>query len=343
MKILLVGADHEAAIERFYIQYMRALGAEVHVFAANRRFADWYGGSLTRKVRFRLGLTLIYRRINAEFRRVVKAQRPDLIWVFKGMEIYPSSLRWARKRRITMANYNPDNPFVFSGRGSGNANVTRSLGLYDLQLTYDLGTQRELERLYPDVPVFYLPFGYEVDDALYRSLEGEPEVLRACFLGTPDAHRAAFLNALSERGVPLDVYGVGWDAYVKDPGIRVHGPVYDQDFWRCLRKYRVQINLMRPHNPSSHNMRTFEVPGVGGIALMFDTPEHRGFFVEGKEAFFFQDLDDCELKARAILSMSPAQASRVREQARARSITSGYSYEARATSALTFFTQHVKS
>ena len=43
---------------------------------------------------------------------------------------------------------------------------------------------------------------------------------------------------------------------------------------------------MRIHNPDSHNMRSFEVPGVGGIMVAPDTKEHRIFFEVGKEIFY---------------------------------------------------------
>ena len=57
--------------------------------------------------------------------------------------------------------------------------------------------------------------------------------------------------------------------------------VESSDFWKVLRKYRVQLNLMRPHNLDSHNMRSIEVPAVGGIGLFPDTPDHERFFEKG--------------------------------------------------------------
>jgi spore maturation protein CgeB len=87
---------------------------------------------------------------------------------------------------------------------------------------------------------------------------------------------------------------------------------------------------MRLHNPDSHNMRSFEIPAVGGIQLAPDTPDHREYFQEGKEIFLFRDTEDCVTRIRQLLAFSSAEALKIRQQARKRCLDSGYSYEARS-------------
>ncbi len=91
---------------------------------------------------------------------------------------------------------------------------------------------------------------------------------------------------------------------------------------------------MRVHNEDSHNMRTFETPGVGGIMLAPDTTEHRMFFEEGKEAFLFKEVNDCIEKIKKIMNLSYDNAMKVREAARSRSLNSGYDYRSRTEQAL---------
>ena len=59
------------------------------------------------------------------------------------------------------------------------------------------------------------------------------------------------------------------------------------DFWRKNQEYRVQLNLFRQYNEGSHNMRTFEIPAVGGIQLTEYSTEQADFFKEGEEIFSF--------------------------------------------------------
>ena len=106
------------------------------------------------------------------------------------------------------------------------------------------------------------------------------------------------------------------------------------EFWKTLIKYRVQLNLMRPHNLDTHNMRSFEIPGVGGIQLAPDTPDHKIYFEPGKEIFLYTDIAGCVNQIMKLLALKANEAMEIRNCARMRSINSGYSYKDRAEQAL---------
>src|ERR1700760_2255269 len=124
MKILVVGSDKVYAIENLYVRHLRAIGEEVIHFPAQSVFYDHYNKSILNKILFKAGISGIYKEINRQLIDVIGTSKPDIIWIFKGMEIFPDTLQWVRSRGIKLANYNPDNPFVFTGKGSGNKNVT---------------------------------------------------------------------------------------------------------------------------------------------------------------------------------------------------------------------------
>ncbi|MBS1659715.1 MAG: glycosyltransferase [Bacteroidetes bacterium] len=333
LKLLIVGSDRVDAIENFYYKYLKLQGVDVRLLPAYSQFCEYYYASNWNKLLFRLHLSNIYSRINQTFKEQVESFRPDVIWIFKGMEIYPNSIKWAKAKGIRIVSYNPDNPFVFTGRGSGNRNVTRSIGLYDLHFTYNLAIKRQLEEQYK-ARTALLPFGYDIDKELLAQLDKQPEINKACFLGNPDRQRAAFIGALAEAGVSMDIYGRHWDKFLNHPGITIHGPAYGDEMWKILKSYRIQLNLMRIHNEDSHNMRTFEVPGIGGIMLAPDTTEHRLFFEEGKEVFLYREVLDCVEKIEYLQEMSAVEVAAIRYKARKRSLDSGYSYEDRAKQAL---------
>lgn len=332
-RLMLVGSDREDAIENFFVKYIRRHGGDLFFFPAHTLFHEYYYGSFRHKLFFRAGLSGIYRRINRRFRQAVEEFRPNVIWVFKGMELYPETLRWARQQNIRLVNFNPDNPFIFSGKGSGNSNITGSIGLYDLHFTYNLDIKQQLEgKGYR--PAFLLPFGFDITPEEYDAAASQEEIVRTCFLGNPDALRADFITDLASRGIPMDIYGRDWSKWLDHPNIRIFPPVYGVEMWRVLRRYRVQLNIMRIHNLDSHNMRSFEVPAIGGIMLAPDTREHRVFFENGKEAFWYNNVTECAALAQQIMELPPAEAAKIRERARQRSVISGYSYESRTLQAL---------
>ena len=335
MRLLIVGSDKIYAIENFYVKYLREAEINVSHFSAQSLFYDYYQKSILNKLIFKSGMSNILERINEQFKLAVSAYKPDIIWVFKGMEIFPQSLKWAKDKNIKLVNYNPDNPFLFSGKGSGNDNLKNAIALYDLHLTYNLEVKEKMEAGYK-IPTQILPFGFDVSDDLFEACCAVGEVNRACFLGNPDSFRGKFLQQLAEAGIKIDVYGNNWKKFVQHENVNVFMPVYGDELWMVLRKYRVQINLMRPHNPDSHNMRSFEVPGIGGIQLAPDTPDHRKYFDPGTEIFLYSNVAECARQILFLQSLSITEANKIRIQARRRCLQSGYSYKERSKQALSF-------
>jgi spore maturation protein CgeB len=328
-KILIVGSDQVWSIERIYLKYLSELGVETELFAAQNFFFKYYNRSLINKIFFRLGLSSIHKKINAMLLEKAKQYEPDVIWVFKGMEIFPETIDRLKLSGCKVVNYNPDNPFIFSGRGSGNQNVKNAIGKYDLHFVYDKTVQKKIEDNYP-VKTFYLPFAFELDGSLYEECVAQNEIIKVCFLGNPDNERAAFLNELLNKGIKTDLFGNDWKKFIDHPNASLFPPVYGDEFWKTLRRYRVQLNLMRIHNLDSHNMRSFEIPAVGGIMIAPDTPEHRIFFEDGKEIFLFKNSDECLAKINYVMNLTTDEADKIRSNARDRSITSAYSYKDRA-------------
>ncbi len=332
MKLLLAGANEVWAIERFYVKYIRKAGIEIELIPTFSYFLQYRNTSIINRILHRLGLSGIYRRINETLKKKILDFKPDLVWVFKGMEVLPETITWIKDKGITVVNYNPDNPFIFTDRGSGNANVTKSITLYNLHFTYNLVIKKQLEHLKQQVAV--LPFGFDISDEVYNDCMIQQEIIKVCFIGTPDTKRVAFLKQLAEQGISYEVYGNDWDKFIDHPNVTIHKAVYEKEFWKILRRYRVQLNLMRIHNEESHNMRSFEVPGVGGIMVAPDTYEHRLYFEDGKEVFLYKEVADCAATIKRLLSLSSIQADTIRTAARQRSLHSGYTYQQRAMQAL---------
>lgn len=333
LNVLIVGSNRIFSIENFYSRYIHELGKKVRVFTAGETFRDYYERGIFNKMLFRTGLSSIYERINSSFKEIIEQEKPEVIWVFKGMEIFPSSLEVVRSKNIKLVNYNPDNPFIFSGRGSGNSNITKSIPLYDLHFTYNLTVKNHLEEKF-NSNTSYLPFGFDIPESVYTEVQKQDEIIKTCFLGNPDKERASFINRLADRKIQIAVYGHKWKKFINHPYIEINDPVYGDEQWRVLRRYRVQLNFMRPHNLDSHNMRSFEVPAIGGIMVAPDTSEHRLFFENGKEAFFFNDIDECADIIKRLLNISVDDSLLIRTAARERSVQSGYDYKSRCKYAL---------
>jgi len=246
------------------------------------------------------------------------------------MEIFQATLKLLGAEYL-IANYNPDHPFIISSRGSGNANILKNMMFYDIHFCYSSQVVQQISRQYK-LPSVYLPFGFELSKKQIEDINIQVEVLKVCFIGNPDQIRRSHLEYLLNKSFAIDVYGKGWDRFLdkkRFPKLEIFPAVFGNAFWRTIRKYRVQLNIFRPHNKGSHNMRTFEVPAVGGIMLSQNSPEHQEFFQDNKEAFFYNDMEEMANKATNLLGLNHEDVIKIRHAAMNRCQNSRYAYKDR--------------
>jgi spore maturation protein CgeB len=315
MKVLIIGSDYNWSIENIYKRELIKLGHEVIHIPAQNWFYDYYYKNAINKVLTRLGLSSIQRKIQKRTLTYLGENQFDLIWVFKGMELTPKTILQLKKRTKRIINFNPDNPFIFSGRGSGNKNVTNSICLFDEHFTYDLDVKHRIEKEF-GIKCTLTSFGFDQEAISDEELHTVQEIKAVCFVGNPDEYRTQILKEILLKGLPLHVYGHDWDKFLNHPNLRIHGAVYEKEYYQTLRKYRVQLNIMRVHNLNSHNMRSIEIPGCGGIMLAPRTRDHAAFFKEGKDAFFYEDINELIMKVNEILAFEDSQMQQIKTQVR---------------------------
>ncbi len=258
------------------------------------------------------------------------------------MEVYPETLAKIKNKNIRIINYNPDHPFMFYSKASGNQNILNSIPIYDLHITYSYKIQKQLHQRYPSIKSEILPFGYELSEEEFQLIERHVEVNKVCFIGYCDEYRANIIGEILNNNIEVEVYGEMWDKFFKNvpSNLKIHKSVYGIKYYELLRKYRVQLNLLRPHNEDSHNMRSFEIPGCGGIMLAPDTYEHNMYFENGREAFFYNTTEDLIKTIHYLLKLSVSEADKIRNNTRHRSMNSGYSYKDRTRQLINILTNH---
>lgn len=312
--ILILGSNHPAALELIYSRELTKLAIRNKILGIQNIFFAHYTKSVLNKIIFRLGISKIELKIQNIIKAEVLQFKPKTVLVFKGMEIKPTTLQWIKSKGIQVVNYNPDSPFIFSGIGSGNKNVTNSITLFDYYFTYDKTINKELQDR--AVKSEIIPFGFDSSGFKFKVLEEKNEILKLCFLGNADKFRIKILQQLAQNGVKIDVYGENWYSFNLHKNISTFGPKYGQEFWSTLQKYAIQLNLLRPHNLDSHNMRSFDVLGAGGLMLAPRTSDHQTYFSESSDVFLFSDVDEAFQHIRFILHLSFSERNKIRQAAR---------------------------
>lgn len=324
--ILLVGSDSNWAIERQYVKYLSD-HCNVSFFNARGDFLNYYYKNYFNRIIFKLGLSSIISRINKGLIKKVESEKLDAVLVFKGMEIYPETLRIIKSHGIKLFNYNPDHPFDFFGSGSGNSFVESSIKIYDHHFSYSLKIVEELIVRYK-VDASWLPFGF---NKLVEPLFEDEEINAIAFIGNADKERARIIKELSSSKVSVHVYGNNWNRFLdQDDFITINNAVFEENFVKIAQKYRAHINLFRPHNADSHNMRTFEMPALGCILISPKSEEQLAFFKEERQMFFYENIKELTSICQVLLGLNYKDAFEIKMEAYKISLNNNYSYGYRA-------------
>jgi hypothetical protein len=139
---------------------------------------------------------------------------------------------------------------------------------------------------------------------------------RIVFIGTGTRARSEFLRTLASLR-PV-VFGNGWPDM---EGVDVRPPVFGTKFCGIVGEARWNLNLLRPQNAASHNMRTFELVGAGGAQIAPDTADHQKFLGADGRTALFQTRE--ELKS--ILRSDPLE-----RASRPANVLDGHTYRDRA-------------
>jgi len=323
-RLLIVGSKAEGALENAYADAFRELGVVVEQCDPEASLAR------VRRSRVinRLTWSMQHHVVAATMDQVVN--RPtfaDAVLVFKGYFLPRQRLRsWRARTGVPWLNLNPDSPFD-PGRSTSSTHIVRSIPEYDCYFTWSRALVGELERAGARRAV-YLPFAH--DPHVHYAAERVDSSLgdKIAFVGSHDAQRARVLHAL--RGLPLVIFGNAWGNLPRRSPLRsqVKGSaIFGADLRRVVTSSLATINILRPQNAGSHNMRTFEVPAMQGLMLTTRSAEQDAFFPESEASLMFGSDEELRHEVEMLLR-GGHDVDSLRRHALARS--SGQTYVARA-------------
>jgi spore maturation protein CgeB len=332
--LLVLGSFADpGAMEHRYLEGLSQQAWDVHSLEIVSPVAQKIQQSLFSKGLNRIIPSYFLKTINQELLKKVKSLNPTVIMVFKGMTLFPETIEELKKHTKIICNYNPDHPLKIYSRGASNQYIINSVPLYDIFFTYATRIEKKLKEQH--INAYTIPFAY--DSSLvnkFSPLYDQSELPTFLFVGAWDREREKILEDLGREDV--DIYGDEEWATRTNKKQQVHAAyrgkkLYEADLYNKIRSVAGVINILREQNiaEESHNMRTFEVPGYGGLLLSQFTEEQAAFFEPEKEAVYFHTIDELNEKMQH-LKNNPRLIKNIKAQALHRSISSGYSYIDRA-------------
>jgi spore maturation protein CgeB len=250
------------------------------------------------------GASLIESYLKKKITRIIRKFKFDMTYVDNGELIGRNILSFMKKVSSLVINYNNDDPFGTRDKKKWRLYL-EAVSHYDLLAVvrqvnvaeaYALGAQKVIQ-VFMGVDELDGPREITPQDRQRWSHE-------VLFIGTWMPERGQFLQKLVEAGVPLNIYGNGWQKAPEWPTLQSvwQGPaIYGDDYIKALQLAKVSLGLLSKGNRDLHTTRTFEIPYCGGLLCTERTSEHLQLYREGVEAVCWSDASECLEKCRELL------------------------------------------
>ncbi len=332
MNILYVGESYVGAIAEQRRKILENLGHRI--IAINNylplKRLNWR--VLCHHIFLKLNYPLDILGVNRKMTEVCASHPLDLVWIDRGLNIYPWTIRKIRalQPRMAVVNLNPDNPFAPGVKGWNW--FRKCIPLYDfcfvprevsIKEYLQAGAQRVSRFYWGYLPDLHRPLPVTHQDRLEL---GGP----VGFIGTHEGYRAQMVCDLARAGIPVRVWGNNWTGLKsKVPNLRVEDqPVWDTLFVRAICSFDINLGFLNKMNLDTLNTRCMAIPASGGFLLAERSGDLPHLFQEGLEAEFFGDSTELVDKTRFYLKHE-ALRREIAAAGRERCLNSGYSFKNR--------------
>jgi len=330
VKVVIATFIHPGALGYSVQRGFEALGIESVVIPYPR----WTASTVLPKISgmgrvSRIFQTLTRPAATADLLKQLRLQQPDLLLLLKCDTLPPVSYRLIRRVcNAKIVAFHPDDPFNVGNwrrAGPSHPHAVAQLREVDVYFTWARHLIPKLQQRGAR-RCEYLPFACDPAFHPRPTQLDHAHASDVCFVGNWDPHREKWLAHIARMDVDLAIWGNEyWSRRCKDPRVR--------DAWRgraivgeqlasAVASSRINVNILRLQNQNACNMRTFEIPCVGGFMLHERSDELDALFPPGQACAVFDSPAELVDKIEYYLS---------HEEERARIVEAGYQAAMRQT------------
>lgn len=312
MRFLLVEDWRSHIYAEPFFHRLRELGHDVHAFREGEFFRPPRLPGLPDRIakrwvdaqhKLRAGPRIA--RLNVSLLLTVRRLRPDVVFLFRGDQIWPSTLRAVRKLGSLVVGWQNDNPYSPRHPRYVWRHFRRGVPLYDHLYAYRPANVDDFRasgcRSASLLRSFYLR-------ELNHKLRSEGDTRFGCdvtFIGhwEPDGREEYVRRLLEQDDFDFRLRGTLWERSGIVPAIvarqgSVPGPVYKADYNLALNSTKVALVFLSKLNEDTYTRRCFEITACGTLMLSEHSDDLASLFEAGKEADYFRSPEECLDKAR---------------------------------------------
>jgi spore maturation protein CgeB len=255
---------------------------------------------ISRSLAFRLRIGPAVQAVNRLVLEQIANPKPyDLIWINKGVLLWPDTVQKLRDRAKHFIYYTPDTAF----HQNKSRFFNRTLHLYDLLVTTKSFEMQEYQRRVAANKLYLTTQGYDPD--FHFPTYTAPKDMAAVLIGLCEPHRVQCVDALRAAQIKVRIGGKGWEKTIKkysnDPDFEFLGTqVFGDAYSKAIGRSSFGLGLLSKKFPELHTTRTLEIPACGTVLATEKTSETASFF-QADEALFFRDFSELAEKIRQLI------------------------------------------
>lgn len=309
MKVLIVGDWFAEIYEESFYTAFKDHGCEVSKFSWIQYF-KYYQYANRFEVKNNLLLSVYYRaqnkltfgpvllKINNDLLKHCNGTQYDLIFIYRGTHIFPSTLKKLKESGVTVFGYNNDDPFSVHYPKYFWRHFINGVKYYDHIFSYRNKNIVDYQTIGFNkssiLRSYYLKDkNYFIDPTLINE-QFKSDIV---FIGHYEADgRDEILLHLLKSGIALKLYGTSWDSsplisellsFVGD--IK---PVYNE-YNEVLNGAKIALVFLSKQNNDTYTRRVFEIPAAKTVMISEYTEDMASLYKDKEEIFFFNNKDEC--------------------------------------------------
>lgn len=300
LKILVVGDFEFKIYEEALYQSFKNLGHESAKFEFVNYFKDssCYFLNLKKRIEKKLVLGKNIRKLNFDFIKFSEEFKPDIIFIYRGRYLFPSSYESLKKSlpNMKLYLYNNDDPFSNKYPKYFWRNVIDSSFLFDHIFCYRNKNINDYQNIGIHNLSLLKSYFIKGDNYLFNN-EFLSRGIDVVFIGHfENDNRDEVLKYLIQNGITLKLYGTDWKkskyySYFLD----VLGPIKrlnKTEYNDILNNSKLAIVFLSKRNNDNYTRRCFEIPAAGCVMVSEYTDEIEEMFEANKEILFFHSEVD---------------------------------------------------
>ena len=277
-------------------------------YLSNKRFI----GNIVNRLQSRYHYGLLLIKYNRHIRKVAIEYQPDMIFLYRCYNVWPSTIKKLKLKGITIITYNNDDPFSGIPSNSYYRYFRSILPLADINYVYRPKNINDYKRIGAKNVKILLP--YYLKGQNYRI--DSPKAIPVAFLGHfENDGRDKYIKELIESDVDVTVFnGSDWEKAPLYEDIKhvVKAGKRGADYNETLNKCQIALVFFSKINSDTYTRRCFEIPVTKTLMLSQYSDDMNRLFPENDCAVYFRSEKELTEKCKYLLA-NPKEINRIAE------------------------------